>query len=125
MHKTHKKRNNTTMDKTTKYEAMILDMIDHMEGIKISNEPKLETKLIIDKEKRRYMVVTVGWNEAGDYHHSCSVHVEIINEKLWFYTNMTDIDFGRKLVYQGVPPSDIVVGFLTPKMREVSDYAVA
>jgi len=75
------------MDKTAKYEAMILDMINHMEGMKISNEPKLETKLIIDKENHRYMVVTSGWNEAGNYYHSCSIHIEIINEKLWFYRN--------------------------------------
>jgi len=113
------------MDKKLKYEAMILDMISHMEGMKISNEPKLDTKLIIDKENHRYMVVTFGWNEAGNYHHSCSIHIEIINGKFWFFRNMTDIDFGRKLVYQGVPPSDIVVGFVTPKIREVSEYAVA
>jgi len=37
---------------------------------------------------------------------------------------MTDIDFGKELVYQGVPPSDIVVGFVSPKIREISEYAV-
>jgi len=112
------------MDKASRYEAMILDMINHMEGIKFSNELELETKLIIDKVNHRYMVVTSEWNKDGNYFHNCSVHIEIINGKLWFHRNMTDIDFGRKLVYKGVPPLDIVVGFVTPKIREVSEYAV-
>jgi hypothetical protein len=29
------------------------------------------------------------------------------------------------LTDQGVPKSDIVIGFLSPKMREYSDYALA
>ena len=31
----------------------------------------------------------------------------------------------KELVYKGVPPSDIVVGFLSPELREMSDYAMA
>jgi len=70
------------MDKTTKYEKMILDIISPLDGIKFSNEPGIQR-------------------------------------------NMTEIDPGKKLVYEGIPPSEIVVGFLKPKMRELSDYAVA
>ncbi len=109
------------MDKTTRYQTIILEMIGDMEGIKYSNEPELDTKLVIDKKNHRYIVVTTGWKANGEYIHNCSIHIEIINEKLWFHRNMTDIDFGKKLVYKGVPPSDIVA----PKMRGFSDYAAA
>ena len=113
------------MDKTTKYEKMILDIISPLDGIKFSNEPDLDTRLVVDKENHRYQVVTTGWDKSGKRVHNCMIHLEIINEKIWIQRNMTEIDPGKKLVYQGIPPSEIVVGFLKPKMRELSDYAVA
>ena len=38
---------------------------------------------------------------------------------------MTEIDIDDELIRLGVPKADIVLGFLSPKMREYSDYAVA
>ena len=51
--------------------------------------------------------------------------MDIINGKIWIQRNMTEIDLGQKLTEMGVPKSDIVLGFLSPKVREYSDYAVA
>ena len=53
------------------------------------------------------------------------IHMDIINGKIWAQRNSTEIDLGAVLTGQGVPKSDIVIGFFTPKMREYSDYALA
>ena len=53
------------------------------------------------------------------------MHIEIINGKIWIQYNMTEINLDDEFVRQGVPKSDIVLGFLSPKMREYSDYALA
>ena len=45
--------------------------------------------------------------------------------KIWVQQNMTDLDLDRVFREHGVPNTDIVLGFLSPKMREYSDYAVA
>ena len=37
---------------------------------------------------------------------------------------MTEWDLGKMLEAQGVPKSDIVLGFLAEKTRTYSDYAV-
>ena len=38
---------------------------------------------------------------------------------------MTEIDIDDELIRLGVPKADIVLGFLTPKMREYTEYALA
>ena len=38
---------------------------------------------------------------------------------------MTEVDLGLRLMELGVPKSDIVLGFLSPKIRGYSDYAVS
>ena len=53
------------------------------------------------------------------------MHFDIIDGKIWIQRNMTEIDVAEALIEQGVSKSDIVLGFLSPKMREYSDYAIA
>jgi hypothetical protein len=38
---------------------------------------------------------------------------------------MTELDLDRAFAEKSIPKSDIVIGFLSPKMREYSAYAVA
>jgi len=113
------------MDKASRYEAMILEIITRIVGVKYSNEPELRNELIADTKNHRYQVNMMGWDKEGNRVHRCLIHIDIIDGKIWVQENWTEIDPGRELVYKGVPPSDIVVGFLTPKMRELSDYAIA
>ena len=41
------------------------------------------------------------------------IHMDIINGKIWAQRNSTEIDLGAVLTGQGVPKSDIVIGFYT------------
>jgi hypothetical protein len=83
-----------------------------------------ENRLIADKENHRYQVVTIGW-DGRKFVHDCLLHLDIIEGKIWVQRNMTDIDLDTIFAENGVPKTDIVLGFLSPKMREYSDYAVA
>jgi hypothetical protein len=110
------------MDKVKKYEAAILEILGEYAKLKYANVEG-ENHLIADKENHRYQVVTVGW-QNGVFVHDCPMHFEIIDGKIWALRNMTEWDVGRMLEEQGVPKSDFVIGFLSPKMREYSGYAV-
>ena len=68
--------------------------------------------------------MTVGWDK-DEFIHDCPIHLDIINGKIWIHWNMTEIDLAKELENNGVPKSDIVIGFLSPEIREYSDYAVA
>jgi hypothetical protein len=104
-------------------QKVILSILEDYTQIKYSNI-KAENKLIADKENHRYQVVTIGWDK-NKFVHDCPIHIDIIDGKVWIQRNMTEIDIANILTQNGVAKSDIVLGFLTPKMREYSEYALA
>ena len=112
------------MDKVKKYQKIILDILKDYEKVRYSNLQNAENRLIADKENHRYQVITIGW-DGRKFIHDCPLHFDIIDGKIWVQQNMTEIDLETIFREHGVPKSDIVLGFLSPKMREYSDYAVA
>ncbi|NJN31630.1 MAG: XisI protein [Synechococcales cyanobacterium RM1_1_8] len=81
-----------------------------------------ETQLVFDTERDHYQVMHVGWR--GDrWVHSCTVHLDIKEEKIWIQWNGTEDDLAQELVDLGVPKSSIVIGFHAPSMRKYTDYA--
>jgi hypothetical protein len=111
------------MGKIKKYEQFILSILKEYAKIRYSNLDA-ENQLIVDKEHHQYQIVTIGWDK-GNFVHDCPIHLAIINGKIWIQWNMTEIDFGKEFTDKGVPKSDIVIGFLSPEIREYSEYAVA
>jgi len=65
----------------------------------------------------------VGW-EGQDWIHSCIIHIDIKNGKIWLQWNGTEDDIAADLVTMGVPKEDIVLGFQSPFMRKFTEYAV-
>ena len=111
------------MDKISQYEQYILSILQDYAKVRYDNL-NAQNQLIADRENRRYQVVTIGW-DGKKYVHDCPMHLDIVGGKIWIQRNMTELDLGEMLVEMGVPKSDIVIGFLSPKVREYSDYAVA
>lgn len=109
--------------KTKKYERFILNILSEYAQIRYSNLDA-QNSLIIDKTNKRYQVVTIGW-EGKKHIYDCPIHIDIINSKIWIQRNMTELEIDDVLLGMGVPKTDIVLGFLSPKMREYTDYAVA
>ena len=109
--------------KIKKYQKAILSILSEYAKIKYANVDG-ENRLVADKENHRYQVVTIGW-EGSRFVHDCPMHFDIIDGKIWVQQNNTEWEVGDMLQEMGVPKSDIVIGWLSPKMREYSGYAVA
>jgi hypothetical protein len=111
------------MDKLEPDRQIIQTLMTEQAGHKSLN-PNIERELICDTNRDRYLLVTLGWEEA---HHiyGCIIHIEIRNEKIWIQRNMTDVDFAEELVEMGVPKTDIVLGFHSPFKRQFTEYAVS
>jgi hypothetical protein len=109
--------------KLKKYEKAIISILGEYAKIKYANV-KGGNQLIIDKTNHQYQVVTIGW-EGDLFVHDCPMHFAIIDNKIWIQQNMTEWEVGEMLEEQGVPKSDIVVGFLSPDLRPYTKYAVA
>jgi hypothetical protein len=110
-------------DKITKYENIIIDFLKTQASYRIANS-LIENQVIIDRENRHYQLLRVGFRNDS-FVHFCPFHFDIKNGKIWVQQNRTDIELGEFFKSKGVPASDIVIGFLSEKYRELSDYAVS
>jgi XisI protein len=108
--------------KIKKTERAIMSILEEYSKIKYDNVDG-QNYVIADKENHRYQVVTIGW-QGRRFIHDCPIHMDIINGKVWIFQNNTEWDLGSMLEEQGVPKSDVVLGFFSESMRSYTEYAI-
>lgn len=86
------------------------------------SEVKKET--VFDRQQDRYLVLVVGWEEHR-YEHGCTVHVDIIGDKVWIQRDGTEDGIALDLENAGIPKENIVLGFKPPEIRPLTGYAFA
>ena|SRR5436853_4514997 len=84
----------------------------------------LQTEAVFDRERDRYLLVIVGWDNRLRVH-SCLVHIDLLGEKVWIQQDNTEDGVATELVRAGIPKEQIVLGFRPPEVRPYTDYAVA
>lgn len=90
-----------------------------------SAHPNFKYELISDTLHHHYQVIRVGWDEQK-FLHQVLFHFQIKEDgKIWIWVNKTEVEIDRELLMRGVPATDMVIGFQTPFMRELSGFAVA
>ena len=85
---------------------------------------KIRSKIVSDPEADSYLLMTIGWNDDKRIH-GCLVHIEIVDGKIWIQRDGTEYGITRELETEGIPKSDIVLGFQVPEVRQYTEYAVA
>jgi hypothetical protein len=111
------------MEKLQQYRKLIEQILEEYS----QNKPaygEIEVETIFDRERDRYQIVYLGWKQQK-WIHTCALHLDIKQEKIWIQWNGTEKDIAAELVALGVPKDDIVLGFQTPFMRQFTDYAVS
>lgn len=109
------------MDRLNEYREKVKQILTEYSRYKPSYG-EVEIELIFDIERDHYQVVSVGWNNQRRIY-GCMMHLDIKNEKIWIQQNTTEFDIASELIQMGVPKHDIVIGFHTPKMRQLTDFA--
>ena len=79
-------------------------------------------EIIVDREKDRYLLMTIGWDGAKRVH-GCLVHIDVIDETLWIQRDGTEHGIATDLEQYGVPKDCIVLGFHAPDLRKHTGYA--
>ncbi|MDJ0619109.1 MAG: XisI protein [Calothrix sp. MO_192.B10] len=110
------------MDKIENYREAIQQILTKYSQYKPSYG-EVEVERIFDIERDHYQLISVGWNNQKRVY-GCMMHLDIKNGKIWIQQNTTEVDIARDLVEMGVPKQDIVIGFHTPKIRQLTDFAV-
>jgi XisI protein len=110
------------VDKLELYRSLVTEILTKYSQYKPSYG-QVEIEQIFDRDSDRYQLLALGWNQQKRIY-GTTIHLDIQNEKIWIQQNTTEFDLASDLVEMGVPKQDIVIGFHTPKMRELTGFSV-
>ncbi len=110
------------MDKLELYRSIITEILTKYSQYKPSYG-QVEIEQIFDRDRDRYQLLAIGWNQQKRIY-GTTIHLDIQDEKIWIQQNTTEFDLAIDLVDMGVPKQDIVIGFHTPKMRQLTGFAI-
>jgi hypothetical protein len=110
------------MARLDEYQSYIEDILsDYQQCSPAHGEVEMET--LIDREQRRYLLLSVGWNKHRRIW-GCVIHVDIKDHKIWIQHDGTEEGVANLLVERGVPKQDIVLAFHAPYKRQYTGFAV-
>lgn len=84
---------------------------------------EIEALLICDPIADNYLLLDTGWDRTGRVH-AVVVHLRIIAEKVWIESDGTEQGIALELLQLGIPKEDIVLGFIRPNRRHLTDFSV-
>lgn len=111
------------MDRLDSYRQIIRTVLKPYVEIAYANV-KVKNHQIFDRETDRYIILSEGWDRQ-QHLHSCLLHIEIINSKVWIQLDNTEDGIAEELIQAGIPTTDIVLGFHEPEIRPYTGFAVA
>jgi hypothetical protein len=91
---------------------------------KANEEQGVETHTIFDDVTGRYMLFRIGWWRKKRVR-SPLVYARVQNDKIWIEEDWTEEGVVPTLLANGVPHESIVLGFRHPRLRPLTEFAVA
>ncbi|MGK7926680.1 MAG: XisI protein [Spirulina sp.] len=80
-------------------------------------------RVVFDRIRDSYLLLYLGWH-GEERIYGVSIHIEIIDEKIWIQQDFTEEGIANELVESGVPKTDIVLGYRAPVVRQFTEFAV-
>lgn len=111
------------MDKLTTYRQALSNIIQE-HGQHQPSHDQIQTLTICDPITDNYLLIDSGWGNSGRIH-AIAIHARIVNQKIWIEHDGTETGIAEQLLNQGIPPQDIVLGFMRPQRRALTEFAIA
>jgi hypothetical protein len=111
----------TVVDKVIEYRQLVERTLLSYLGRSYANAD-IQNEAVFDREKDRYLVVSLGWQGIKRVHSSL-IHIDIIEGKFWIQCDNTEHGVAHDFLEAGVPRQDIVLGFKTSRDRTLVDFA--
>lgn len=83
-----------------------------------------ENCLIVDRERGYCLWMLVGWKN-GRRTEKTTIFARLKDGKIWIETDETTDGIACDLMRAGIPNTEIVLGFLAPEERPLSEFAIA
>jgi hypothetical protein len=84
---------------------------------------RLEAKTVFDRESKRFLKLTVGWDGSRQVH-GVVVDVELRDGKFWLHRDGTEDGIATDLEQAGIPKNRIVLAWMPEDHRKYTEYAV-
>jgi len=111
------------MNKTEKYSKLLAAFLVDFADKRGTSYNGLTTKALIDKDHHHYQAILHGFQKQPEkYVLSILFHFDIIDGKVWFQCNYTDLLIEDELLKLGIPKSDIIFGWLPEYARKHSGW---
>ncbi|NCC36182.1 MAG: XisI protein [Chloroflexia bacterium] len=110
------------MDKLTQYRTYIEQILREYSTYKPAYG-EVEMEVVIDHQHDHYQLLTIGWHKHQRIHGTI-LHIDIRDGKIWIQQDGTEEGVANRFVEQGVPKTDIVLGFQPPYKRPYTDFAI-
>ncbi|MBF2005045.1 MAG: XisI protein [Chlorogloeopsis fritschii C42_A2020_084] len=111
------------MDRIAKYREIVRKVICEYATHK-PYHGQIDVGAIIDSEGDRYLVLQVGWDGVRRVH-GCTVHIDIIGDKVWIQYDGSSYPVAEALMEAGIPREDIVLGFHPENLRQYTGFAIS
>ncbi len=85
---------------------------------------EIEALLLCDPITDNYLLLDTGWDRKGRVH-AVVFHLRIVGEKIWIESDGTEGGIALELLELEIPKEDIVLGFIRPNRRHLTDFSVA
>ncbi|MEC4815268.1 MAG: XisI protein [Scytonema sp. PMC 1069.18] len=91
--------------------------------VTITVDEGTEIEFITDRSNGHYLVMFIGWRDEVQVYGSL-IHIDIKGNQIWIQLDGTNEGIAQQLVEAGVPPSDIVLGYRSPIVRQFTGFGV-
>lgn len=111
------------MDKLADYDRIIESVLQDYANIPYS-QGEINNCVIVDAERKNFLLMALGW-EGHRRVHSCIVHIEIVDDKIWIQRDGIEDSVTQELEAAGIPKDKIVLAFYPSHVRPHTGYAIA
>ena len=114
------------MEKVKKYQKIVEKVLEERLRFPTSYNPHLKDILVIDKEKKHFMVITFGWDNQEEYVNSPIFHIEVTKSgKVLIRDNNTDVQIDEILIANKIADKDILDGMEAIYPKTLADSKAA
>lgn len=109
------------MDKLEQYRAWIKQILTEHSRLK-SSYGEIEEVVFFDEERDHYQLFSVGWENRRRVF-GCTIHIDLIDGKIWIQHDGTEVGVANELVELGVPKGEIVLAYQPVSGRRLTEFA--
>lgn len=107
-----------------KYQDLIIKVLEDYKGQFKKTSKDIQALIVTDKENCHYQLLWLGWD--GNRHiFTVTTFLSIINGKIWIQHDSTEVGIANMLAEEGIPKSDIVLGYFPSDHRALTEFAAA